>query len=127
MLLNIAQASIPGARVTTMQFVTGRPARMQMKFPEDHTPAGRSLVLIDPFSGVPLQVSPSRNASPAVKYVRMWNREIHTGDLWGWPTKLLACFFSLALCVMTLTGPIIWWNRQGRQWFRRDGQKTDPE
>lgn len=119
-LLNIAQSALPGARVTLIQFLPGRPSRAQMKFPEDHTPAGRSLVSIDAYNGQILQSSSSRNAPVAVKYVRMWNREIHTGDLWGWPTKLLAFFFSLMLCVMTVTGPILWWNRQGRQWLGRD-------
>lgn len=125
-LLSAAQAAIPGARVTTMQFVPGRPAHVQMKFPEDHTPAGRSVVVIDSYTGKPLEVSPSRSASAGSKFVQMWNREIHTGDIGGWPTRILACFFSLMLCVMTVTGPIVWWNRQGRQLFGR-AKSTQPQ
>jgi uncharacterized iron-regulated membrane protein len=41
----------------------------------------------------------------------MWIREIHTGDIFGWPTRILACLMSLALPIAVITGTLVWWNR----------------
>ena len=41
--------------------------------------------------------------------VRQWTRELHTGDLWGWPTRTLAFLFSVTLPVVALSGPLLWW------------------
>ena len=53
----------------------------------------------------------SRTAPLGFKFNQLWIREIHTGDICGWPTRLLACFMSLALPIMVITGTLIWWNR----------------
>ena len=82
-----------------------------MKFPEDRTPIGRSRVLLDPYTGNVLSAVSTRSAPLAFKISRMWIREIHTGDIFGWPTRLLACVMSLILPIMTITGSLIWWNR----------------
>lgn len=44
--------------------------------------------------------------------MRLWNRQYHTGDIFGWPTQMLALVFSLALIVMAITGPMIWYKRK---------------
>jgi uncharacterized iron-regulated membrane protein len=44
--------------------------------------------------------------------MRLWNRQYHTGDIYGWPTRILALVSSLALVVMTITGPMIWYKRK---------------
>jgi len=112
-LVQIAHNTLPGARITGLQ-LPGNPtqaAGVQLKFPEDHTPAGRSRLRIDAYSGKVLQVQSSREMPAAVKYARMWNRELHTGDIFNLPTRILAAFFSLMLPVLAITGPLIWWNR----------------
>jgi uncharacterized iron-regulated membrane protein len=86
--------------------------RIALRFPEDRTPAGRTSVLLDPYNGKILCFNNTRTASFSFNFTRMWNREIHTGDIFGWPTKILACIFSLSLPLMAITGPLIWWNRQ---------------
>jgi len=110
--LGIAESAAPGAKPTFMQLGSEGPMRIAMKFPEDHTPAGRTIVLLDRYTGNILSLKNTRTASIAYKYPRMWNREIHTGDLFGWPTRILACLSSLTLPVMAITGPLIWWNRR---------------
>ena len=113
-LVEIAHNTLPGARITGLQ-LPGNPkqaAALQLKFPEDHTPAGRSRLRIDAYTGKVLQVQSSREMSATVKYARMWNREIHTGDIFNAPTRILAGFFSLMLPVLAITGPMIWWNRR---------------
>jgi uncharacterized iron-regulated membrane protein len=106
-----AQVALPGARLVSLSLQPGRPADIRMKFPEDATPGGRSRVLLDPYTGRALLVGSSRAASLGFKINQLWIREIHTGDIFGWPTRLFACFMSLALPIMVITGTMIWWNR----------------
>lgn len=112
-LLEIAHNTLPEAQVTDIELPGSprQPALLALKFPEDHTPLGRSRMRIDAYSGKVLQVQSSRDLSPAMKYARMWNREIHTGDILNLPTRILAALFSLMLPILALTGPLIWWNR----------------
>lgn len=105
-----AGRAIPGARPTSLQLGSGGPtvARVVFKFPEDRTPAGRSMAFIDECSGVAVFTINTRRAPVAYLFPREWNREIHTGDLFGWPTQALAFVFSLSLAAMAITGPLVW-------------------
>ncbi len=114
--VTIATKTAPGAAVTSVQGFGGRSAlRLTMRFPEDHTAAGRTNIYLDPFTGAVLAAQISRTAPPGTRVVKLWNRMIHTGDLYGWPTKLLACAASLSLPVLAITGPLIWWTRKRRR------------
>lgn len=53
----------------------------------------------------------TRTAPLGFKINQMWIREIHTGDIFGWPTRILACLMSLALPIAVITGTLVWWNR----------------
>jgi uncharacterized iron-regulated membrane protein len=110
-MVTAARAALPGAEVAALGMAPGEPVDVRMKFPEDRTPIGRSRVLLDPYTGKVLSTVSTRTAPLAFKISRMWIREIHTGDIWGWPTRLLACVMSLILPIMTITGSLIWWNR----------------
>lgn len=57
----------------------------------------------------------SRTAPPGHRYTALWNREIHTGDVFGWPSRILACLFSLSLPLMAVTGPVLWLQRRQRR------------
>ena len=113
-LLEIARGSLPGAAITDLELPRSAKdaAQLALKFPEDHTPIGRSRMRIDGYSGKVLQLQSSRDLPAAMKYARMWNRELHTGDVLGLPTRILAAFFSLMLPLLAITGPMIWWNRR---------------
>jgi uncharacterized iron-regulated membrane protein len=113
-LVEIAHNTLLEARITGIQLPDNakQAVTVQLKFPEDHTPAGRSRLSIDAYSGKVLQVQSSREMSVPAKYARMWNRELHTGDILNLPTRILAAFFSLMLPVLAVTGPLIWWNRR---------------
>jgi uncharacterized iron-regulated membrane protein len=114
-LIAAARAVVPGAHATVIQIpddVT-RPVRAIFKYPEDRTPAGRTLVYLAACSARPAQVVSSRTASAAYRWTRMWNREIHTGEVYGWPTRILVAIASVCLPLMAFTGPIIWWGRRG--------------
>jgi uncharacterized iron-regulated membrane protein len=113
-LVAIAERNAPGAKVTVMQMGTTpqAPVRIIMKYPEDHTPAGRTQVFLDTYSGKVRMLTDARSAPLGFKLMRLWNRPYHTGDIYGWPTRILSLVSSLALVVMTITGPMIWYKRK---------------
>jgi uncharacterized iron-regulated membrane protein len=110
-IVRAARVALPGAAVAAVGMAPGEPVDVRMKFPEDRTPIGRSRVLLDPYTGNLLSAVSTRSAPLAFKISRMWIREIHTGDIFGWPTRFLACVMSLVLPILTITGTLIWWNR----------------
>ena len=117
-LLAAANKAVPGARVTTIQDIGGNvPVRITMKFPEDGTPAGRTNLYLDAFTGEILSQQTSRTAPLGTRIVKLWNREVHTGDIFGWPTRILACVASFTLPLLAITGPLIWLGRV-RRWRR---------
>lgn len=119
-LIAAAMATLPGARVTALQLPGARVAalqrsdagasvaRLSLKFPEDHTPNGRSILLMDRCTGRAAFTIDTRSAPLSYLYPREWNRELHTGDIFGWPSLVLVFAFSLGLCVMGMTGPLVW-------------------
>jgi uncharacterized iron-regulated membrane protein len=113
-LVLIAEKNAPGAHVTVIQLAATpqAPVRIIMKYPEDHTPAGRTQVLLDAYNGKVRMLTDARSAPLGFKLMRLWNRQYHTGDIFGWPTRMLALVFSLALAVMSITGPMIWYKRK---------------
>lgn len=116
-LLAAAQIVVPGAHATVINLPDGplSPAMVIFKFPEDHTPAGRTRVFLDAYSGKVLSLTSSREAPAPVAYVTRWNREIHTGDIGGWPTRIVAAISSLCLPLLAITGPLLWWQRRQRR------------
>jgi uncharacterized iron-regulated membrane protein len=83
-----------------------------MRFPEDKTPAGRSFITLDPKTGTVLSVGSSRTAPLLQTALVQWTREVHTGTLFGLPSKIAAVIFALLLTVLAVTGPMIWLNKQ---------------
>lgn len=114
-LLAKAESIAPGARPIVLDFGDSRndPVLVIMKFPEDHL--GRTHVILDRYTGDVLRVDNTRAMPVALKYARLWNQEIHTGEIFGWPTRILACMVSLAVAALAVTGPWIWWNRNRTQ------------
>ena len=107
-----ARLSIPGARLTQINLPGTRGVyRAWFKFPEDGTPLGRSFVLVNAYSGAVLYTRSARTVGVPTRFFREWNREVHTGDILGWPTRILACLMSLILPVLAVTGPLFWWRR----------------
>jgi uncharacterized iron-regulated membrane protein len=116
-LLATAAADQPDAHATWIQAngEPGDPVRVVMRYPGDRTPAGRTVVYLDPCTGAVRSSISTRTAPVAYRMVRQWNRELHTGDLLGWPTRSLAFLFSLTLPVVAVSGPLLWWSRKGRK------------
>ena len=113
-LLSIAESTAPGAHATWM-VLAGNPVRIAMKYPEDGTPSGRTNICVDAVTGEVVYQLNSRSGPMGFRMVKLWNREIHTGDIGGLPTRIFVCVVSLTLPVMAVTGPFIWWNRRRQQ------------
>jgi uncharacterized iron-regulated membrane protein len=115
-LLATAMNAAPGARATAILGIGGSsPIRIMMKYPEDRTPAGRTNILIDGWTGDLVSVQTSRTAPIGTRVAKLWNREIHTGDIGGLPTRVFACVASLFLPLLAITGPLIWLGRLRRK------------
>ena len=118
-----ATAALPGARVANFALPAGAkaPWRVQMKFPEDKTPGGRSVVYLDQFTGKVLQVESAREAGLGTRLFLL-QRSIHTGAVGGTPTQVLALVACMALMAQVVTGILVWWRRPGAP--RRPGAST---
>jgi uncharacterized iron-regulated membrane protein len=105
----MARAAIAGAALMNMQLQPDGVARIQMKYPEDHTPAGRSYVYVDRFAGAVLRVESTREAELGTRLIKL-QRALHTGDVLGVPTQVLWFLSSLVLASQGVTGVLMWWN-----------------
>ncbi len=111
----VATQTMPSARLTQINMPgSGGVYRAWLKYPEDGTPLGRSFVLVNAYSGAVLYTRSARTIHVPTRFFREWNRELHTGDILGWPTRMLACLMSLMLPVLAITGPLFWWRKKRR-------------
>lgn len=103
--------NVPGATDTYM---------IRCRYPEDRTPGGRSMVILDPYSGKVLFAESSRTA-PGGSRLRTLNRAIHTGDIFGLPSKFFGLLVCLALIAQITSGLRMWWLRK----FKKATSKKD--
>ncbi len=110
--LTIAASALPGTKPIFVTVPGGPKAaiRVSLRFPEDLTPAGRSWVLLDQFSGEVLVTQNSRTTGAGTRLVIM-NRAIHTGDIFGTPSKVVAALSSLVVVIQMVTGLFMWWKK----------------
>jgi uncharacterized iron-regulated membrane protein len=111
----IAEQALPGAFASNVGMPNTPTAvfRILKKFPEDRTPAGRSRVYIDRFSGKVLLVENTRTAPLGTRILNL-KRSAHTGDIFGATTQALYFIVSLGIALQAVTGALIWWNGRRR-------------
>ena len=109
--VEIAEQALPRAVATVVNVpaASNSAFRVLKKFPEDRTPAGRSAVFIDQFSGKVLLVENTRTAPLGTRIINA-KRSAHTGDIFGAPTRALYFIVGLAIAVQAITGSLIAWN-----------------
>ena len=107
--LQLAQAQLPGANPTFLNVPRGPKAvyDISFKFPEDGTPGGRSRVVLDRYSGEVLWLDNARKVPTGVKFANNV-RPLHTGDIYGWPSRILYALASLSVVLQAITGIVIW-------------------
>jgi uncharacterized iron-regulated membrane protein len=109
--LTEAQRALPGA---TAMFVSTNgapksPVVVAMRFPEDRTPAGRSRVYLNRWTGTVLGVSSTRDAAWGTR-LNNTKRSLHTGDVYGMWSQTLWFVASLIMVAQAITGVLVWWN-----------------
>jgi uncharacterized iron-regulated membrane protein len=111
-----ANDSLPGATLLWINIPRQPPEAYfaKLRFPEDRSDNGSSMVWIDQFSGKVLAVSSSRTAALGNK-IQNVNRLIHTGTVFGNGGRAFAAFVSLILVLQTVTGLQLWWNARRRK------------
>ena len=111
----IARDALPGA-VPILVSVPGPRAayRVASRYPEDLTPGGRSRIYIDPYTGRVLLAESSRTTAAGTRLVIL-NRAVHTGDIFGLPSKAVMSLASLTAVLQAVSGVVMWLKRkQGR-------------
>jgi uncharacterized iron-regulated membrane protein len=93
---------------------------IRCRYPEDRTPGGRSRVILNPYSGKVLYAEGSRTA-PAGTRLKVVNRAIHTGDIFGMFSKIVMSLVSLALGFQVISGLRMWWLRK---WGKKANAKA---
>jgi uncharacterized iron-regulated membrane protein len=111
----VARAAVPGAPIMNIQLPPGPklPAMVQLKYPEDRTPAGRSRVFVDKYRGTVLLAMSTRTAEAGQHMIDI-KRSLHTGDIYGLPTQILWMVGAFLLATQTVTGVLMWWNAKRR-------------
>lgn len=105
----VARDAMAGAAPIAVSAASPKSAyRVAMRFPEDRTPGGRTRVFVDPYTGAVLLAESSRTTAAGTRIINM-NRAIHTGDVFGIPTKVLMSLASLAAVAQVISGVAMWW------------------
>jgi uncharacterized iron-regulated membrane protein len=108
----IARAALPGAAPIAVNVPGPKGVyRVALRYPEDLTPGGRSRVYIDPYGGRVLMADSSRTTVAGARLV-IANRAIHTGDLFGIPSKAVMALASLMVALQVVSGVVMWWKRR---------------
>jgi uncharacterized iron-regulated membrane protein len=112
--LHTADETLPGARVMNIGFPpdSSAPIQVALRFPEDHTPAGRSRLTLDRYTGAVLMVANTRTA-PLGTRINNLRRSLHTGDVFGTTTDVVWFLAALVLAGQALSGFLMWWNGRG--------------
>ncbi len=112
--IRAAENALPGARAASVE-MPGPNAnaryRIQLAFPEDGSPAGRSVVFVQRSSGVALATHSSRAGSLRDQF-QTNQLSIHTGSIGGTGTRLIALLTCIALVLQILSGYVLWLKRK---------------
>ena len=109
--LDIARAALPGTQPFQINVPGPKGAyQIRSRYPEDLTPGGRSRVIVDQFTGHVLFAEGSRTAPAGARMV-IQNRAIHTGDLFGIPSKTVMSLSCLMAVVQVISGLTMWLKR----------------
>lgn len=111
-VLLTSDAALPDATTVAVGLPLGPRSTydIEKRVPQDTSRSVHSSVFIDQYSGKVVYVQDFNKISPGYRAVRI-NRSYHTGDFWGFPSRLVLSVSSLLLSIMAITGFIIWWKK----------------
>ena len=111
-VLVLARQQAPNAEFYTLQLPKDPKGsiRVAVLRPGAATENATDEVYFDQYSGRVIS-SQTYEQRPLGQRIRGYFKPVHTGAIWGWPTKLLALIFSLLGATFPISGTIMWWNR----------------
>jgi uncharacterized iron-regulated membrane protein len=109
-LAGAARTALAGADIMFISAGGAKsPAVIAMRFPEDHTPAGRSRVFVDRYTAAVLGKLSTRDAQLGTRIDNL-KRSLHTGDILGRPTEAIWLLAAIVMVSQIVTGFLMWWN-----------------
>ena len=112
----IARPYMAGAAVYRVQMPEyGGVYQIAFLYSDDQTAGDRNLVVVDPYDGSILSTSRSSRLSRGDKLLAV-NEAIHTGSIWGTPSRVVAWVASMIVPLQVLSGVILWLQR--KRFFR---------
>jgi uncharacterized iron-regulated membrane protein len=108
----IARERVPGAIPTRVQMPQyGGLYRIELLNRKDRIAGSRNLVALDPKDGSVISLSRSADLSRG-DWLLAANEAVHTGEILGLPTRILAFLASTVVVVQALSGAFIWLYRK---------------
>jgi uncharacterized iron-regulated membrane protein len=109
--LQAAHQAMPNGEISILQIPDNPRGVYQviLRMPGDAWSAVHGIARIDQYSGTVLTFT-DLYASPGYRAIR-FNRSLHTGDIFGLPSRIVVSVTSLALVAMVITGLVIWWKK----------------
>jgi uncharacterized iron-regulated membrane protein len=108
-IVRSAHSAVPDAPVLLMLLAPQTPALVLLRYPEDHTPGGRSRVYVDRYRGTILRATSTRTAEAGTKILTL-QRPLHTGDIFGAGSQVIWFLAAVILASQAVTGILMWWN-----------------
>lgn len=124
-IIRAANGAVPGAPVVMMQQMPNGAVMVALRYPEDHTPGGRSRVFIDRFRGTVLRSTNTRTAEAGTKLMNL-QRPLHTGDIFGSASRIVWFLAAVILSSQAVTGVLMWWNGRAGRRKRSQRGSADP-
>jgi uncharacterized iron-regulated membrane protein len=84
------------------------------------------VVYIDQYSGSVLGKQAFGDRSLGAQ-VRSTFKPVHTGSIWGMPSKIIAFIVCLLGVTFPITGTIMWWNRTRHKYRKGAAKRTVAE
>jgi len=109
-VIEIARQQMPDANVGMLQ-LPGNPRgvySVTLRMPGEPWSTINAIASVDQYSGKILQF---QNFSTGGYNAIRFNRSLHTGDIFGMPSRIIMSITSLVLVTMVATGVVIWWKK----------------
>lgn len=111
--ITIARAYLPGAEPYRVQMPNyGGAYQIEFRSPNDFVSSDRNLVVLDPYRGNLLSLTRASDLTRG-ESILATNEAIHTGTIFGTPSRIIVWLASMMVFVQMSTGLIAWLYRKG--------------
>lgn len=107
--VEIAAASLPGARPNSVEFPSDEHGVYVVTF--DTSAVWKSQVSLDQYSGAVLRIQGPHVAS-AGDHMLGWLFPLHTGQAFGFPGRIVLVVLGVIPTCLYMTGFILWWRKR---------------